>query len=192
MRPRKAMLVATSAIVAFALTSGAPNAWTGAAPSDDHARKRAKSSLLVASPARGFRDAPIRSYSGPEARSASASLAATIPLPDGGNFNGIRFELVEGDLTDLDLDHVLQYNAACQWQRALTDRREVETARLIAHDVPAWSTFRGNERGALMRAALQDHDAGGGSVLAAVLADCAASHERETAYARSLGVRPSA
>jgi hypothetical protein len=123
-----------------------------------------------------------------DARHASEQLGAAVPEPAGGNFNGIRWEEAGRGLTEADVHAVQEYNAACQWLRALADGRHPGLARDILDDVPAWPTFRAGASGGLWRDALAGFP--GGELAQGVLADCRASHEREVAYAQELGLPP--
>jgi hypothetical protein len=121
-------------------------------------------------------------------RRAAAARADALPLPAGGNFNGVRWEEAGAGLTEADVDAVQQYNAACQWLRALADGRQAAQARAILAAVPRWPAFRGNDLGAMWTRASA---APGGELGRAVLADCRASHDREVSYAASRGLTPS-
>ena len=57
--------------------------------------------------------------------------------------------------------------------------------------VPSWSALRGTQAGAVFAAVAAQAGAGGGDDVAAVLADCDASHVREVEYATRLGLTPS-
>lgn len=63
--------------------------------------------------------------------------AARIPLPEGGNFNGIEWAKTAPQLTVRDIEEILQYNAYCQWLRAQADGRDPHAARVLAY-VPRW------------------------------------------------------
>jgi hypothetical protein len=112
-----------------------------------------------------------------------------VPLPRGGNFNGVRWEEAGAGLSDADLQAVQQYNAACQWLRALSDGRETVVARAILADVPSWPSLRGTDKAQLWAAAMADFPSGPAAT--ALLADCQASHAREVEYAKGLGLAPS-
>jgi hypothetical protein len=125
-----------------------------------------------------------------EARSRSDERMPAVPLPDGGNLNGIRWEEGGGTVHPAELEGVLEYNAACQWLRASRDGREADVARRILADVPAWPALRGTDSGAVWNQVVRELGRGG-EVSAGVLADCDASHEREVAYAAERGRIPS-
>lgn len=154
--------------------------------------KRAQSQALTSERSIGFTE-PGRMYSdGESAQGASPSVAKRLPLPDGGNFNGIRWAAVDGTLSEADVYYVLEFNAGCQWLRAFRDDREKRVARDILQDVPEWRTFRGNDRGELARAAAEELTTGAaGDVARAFLADCDATHEREVRWAVEHGLAPS-
>jgi len=140
--------------------------------------------------ARGPQATPI---GGPaEARAAAARAAQSLPLPQGGNFNGIRWEEAGGTFTDADVAFVTQYNATCQWYRALRDGREVQRAAQIVQEAPSWPAIRDTEPAAGLAAAAREVLAGGFGPAAGALVDqCQAAHEREVAWARQLGLPPS-
>lgn len=125
-----------------------------------------------------------------EARTAADRSAATVPLPDGGNFNGIRFEEADG-LSAADVEGVLEHNAACQWWRALSDARMRGIAARIAADIPSWPSFRGTEQAELAGQVAEQLGGTGGPQADGVLRDCAAMHTREVAYASARGWAPS-
>jgi hypothetical protein len=151
--------------------------------------QRLKSTALRSAPTVGF-DAPGRRFaSGTDARRASEALQAAVPLPRGGSFSGVRFEEAGAGLTDADIQYVQEYNAACQWLRALSDGRDPALAREILGAVPAWPTFRGTTRATLVEGALSSYP--DGEPARALLADCRASHAREVAYAQRIGLTPS-
>lgn len=149
---------------------------------------QAKSRALTAAP---VVTAPGPAYRADQARTVADTLASLIPLPAGGNANGIRWEQIDGTVGDLEIQHVLQYNAACQWWRALRDGRDADVAPAIVADVPRWSALRDTEAGAVAAQVADELAAGGGPVATAVLADCDASHEREVDYGAIQGRVPS-
>jgi hypothetical protein len=182
--------IVAALVVLCAALAGVTSAGAGAEPVSPTAAaegKRAKSRALTAAPAITFRSAGA-SHRPADARAASEPVALGIPLPDGGNFNGVQWERADGLITDADLHHVLQFNAACQWYRALRDGREVDVARQAVGDIPRWSTFRDSDRGEHAARIARD----GGDALRAAVLECDASHQREVSYARELGRPPSA
>ena len=167
----------------------AVGAGVAGAQSPGDAAPQSKSAGLRGAAAIGF-DKPGRVFaSATDARSAAATGAKSMPLPRGGNFNGVRWEEAGAGLTDADVQAVQQYNAACQWLRALSDGREPVVARAILADVPSWPSLRGTDSAQLWAGAMADFPKG--DLATALLADCRASHAREVEYARGLGLSPS-
>jgi hypothetical protein len=126
-----------------------------------------------------------QAYAPGTAREGATVRGAGIPLPAGGNFNGIRWELVAGDIPVAQMDLVLQYNAACQWLRAW--RRGSASALGVLRRAASWTALRGSSIADVAAEASR----GGGEDVTAMLAECNASHTREVAYARQLGLTPS-
>jgi len=127
-----------------------------------------------------------------EAREAAARAQQTLPLPAGGNFNGIRWEEAGGVFTDADVAFVTQYNATCQWYRALKDGREAERAARIVQEAPGWPALRDTEPAAALVAAAHEVLTGGfGPAAGALLEQCLAAHIREVAWAEQMGLAPS-
>ncbi len=125
------------------------------------------------------------------ARVAASGRAAAVPLPAGGTFDGVRWELGGDGVAQSDIDGVLQYNAACQWLRAWRDGREGALPLQVLQAVPGWPAMRGTESGELLARVAAEAAAGGGETVSAVLVDCDASHAREVQYAAQLGLTPS-
>jgi hypothetical protein len=174
---------------AAGLAAVAVSAGVAGAQTTGDATPQAKSAALRMAPAVAF-DKPGRVFaSGAQARSAAAIAADSVPLPRGGNFNGVRWEEAGAGLTDVDVQAVQQYNAACQWLRALGDGRDSIVARAILADVPSWPSLRGSDRAQLWADAMAGFP--DGEPATAMLADCRASHAREVEYARRLGLPPS-
>ena len=146
---------------------------------------------LVAAVALGAQASRDRggAVSGGSARAAAAERAVAVPLPAGGTFHGIRWELA-GALTHADIDGVLQYNAACQWLRAWRDGRERARAVSVLQAVPGWSATRGTESAEVLSRVAAEVRARGGQTATAMLADCDASHAREVEYAARMGLTP--
>ena len=146
--------------------------------------------------ARALVSARVVDRSGPVFAAATARVAATgraagVPLPLGGTFDGVRWELGGDGVAQSDIDGVLQYNAACQWLRAWRDGREGALALQVLQAVPGWPAMRGTESGEVLGRVAAEAAAGGGETATAVLADCDASHAREVQYAAQLGLSPS-
>jgi hypothetical protein len=99
----------------------------------------------------------------------------TIPLPRGGNFNGIQWRNAPRPLTPGTVEQILEYNARCQWLRAEAGQREPEAAQ-VARLADRWPALR---------------ELPPASELAGLLASCYASHRREVEHARSLALTPS-
>jgi hypothetical protein len=133
--------------------------------------------------------APARRFDGASARPAAALRGLGIPLPAGGTFNGVRWEQ-GGAVTAAQMDGVLEYNAMCQWLRAWRDRREPGLAAQILQTVPAWPALRGSEAATTLTRVAAQVRSGHGPAARAVLRDCDASHRREVAYAKELGLPP--
>lgn len=132
--------------------------------------------------------APVGSELGAaQAAALAAELATRVPLPAGGNFNGIRWAELDGTIGASLVQTVVEYNAACQWYRALRDGRQVAEARRVIADVPGWQATRGRETGALAAAVAADVAAGGGEALTGVLRQCDDAHRREVEYAAADG-----
>jgi len=126
-----------------------------------------------------------QTYTPYSARAAVATRGAGIPLPAGGNFNGIRWELLQGEIPAQRVDALMQYNAACQWLRAW--RRGSGNALRVLRGAASWTALRGSPIAAVAAQASR----GKGDDLETMLAQCDASHTREVAYAKQLGLTPS-
>jgi hypothetical protein len=189
-RLRIALAVAAAAVagggtLALAVSSGADV--PGALPSTPAAVTSAEA----------LTRAPAADHTAPDAvpaadaRAEAALRGLGVPLPAGGTFNGVRWELAVGDIGTSELDGVLEYNAACQWLRAWRDGREAAVAVSVLATAPEWPAMRGTESGAVLAKLAAETAAGGGETATAVLRDCDAGHAREVEYARSLGLPPS-
>lgn len=142
------------------------------------------SGQLVAAPDLPKNDAELE---GGQAAARAREVATRIPLPAGGDFDGIRWAELDGTIRVAQVEEVVQYNAACQWYRALRDGRDVADARRVIADIPGWQALRGHATGELAAAVAADVAAGGGEALTGVLRQCDEAHEREVAYARAGG-----
>ncbi|HEX8082657.1 MAG TPA: hypothetical protein VF529_00095 [Solirubrobacteraceae bacterium] len=177
LRPLLAALAA--AAVAICGVLGATGAFAGE-PS-----KREKSAQLARAAPVDVADNSTYFATPAEARSAAATLAAGIPLPAGGNFNGIHWEDIPDGISEGSLLDVLHHNAWCQWTRALAEGREADTARAVLADFESWPTIRGGVE------ASHAHDvAEGGEAFDAQLAACRGTHTRQVAYAKRKGLVP--
>jgi hypothetical protein len=125
------------------------------------------------------------------ARVIADDLAAAIPLPAGGTFSGVRWEEAGGLFSRAEITGVLQYNAACQWLRAWRDGRDKATAGQVLGYAPTWSAWRFADGADALARVAADVRAGGGQAATAMVRDCDAAHERETAYAAARGLPPS-
>jgi hypothetical protein len=126
-------------------------------------------------------------FDGASARSEAALRGLGIPLPAGGTFNGVRWEQ-GGPVTAAQMDGVLEYNAMCQWLRAWRDGRQPALAAHVLQTVPQWPALRSTP---VARTLARVTAGGRGRLARAVLAGCDASHRREVAYAKELGLTPS-
>ena len=124
---------------------------------------------------------------GSQGAALAADLATRVPLPAGGNFNGIQWSELDGTIGTAVVHEVVEYNAACQWYRALRDGREVADARRVIADAPKWQGLRGHATGELAAGAAADVAGGGGDVLTGVLHQCDDAHRQEIAYAATHG-----
>jgi hypothetical protein len=183
-------LIIAGAALTIATTAIAASAPAGPSGPDYAAQKLERSTALT------MEDAPDRSAeatplaAGREARAASDARAARVPLPDGGSFNGIRWESGEGVVHPAELEGVLEYNAACQWLRAYHDGRESAVAARVLADVPNWPALRGTDSGAYWEQAARELG-GGGEITAGLQRECDESHVRESQHAASIGRLPS-
>jgi len=133
---------------------------------------------------------PGRLLAQEQAQQEAAVLAGTtIPLPQGGNFNGIRWEDLPDPMPENSLINMLQHNAACQWYLALRDGRELESARQIARDLPNWSALRstGDQDPAVQAA--RNFATGQGTDDHA-LQICRDTRQRQISYATAHGLIP--
>jgi hypothetical protein len=131
--------------------------------------------------------APGARYDGSSARFQAALRGLGVPLPAGGTFNGVRWEQ-GGPVTAAQMDGVLEYNAMCQWLRAWRDGRAPGLAAHVLQTVPQWPALRGTP---VARTLAGPAGTPHGRLARAVLAGCDASHRREVAYAKELGLTPS-
>jgi hypothetical protein len=178
---RMVVVLATAGLAAAGLTAAA----TGAPPSGGSAAGQS-AALIGAAPS----DRAL-AYPAAQARAAANVRGAAVPLPAGGTFNGVRWELAGGDVAAGTLDGVLQYNAACQWLRAWRDGRDAALAVRVLQQIPSWTVFRGTESGDYVAQVSAEAGRGGGELTTQMLAECDASHAREVAYAIELGLTPS-
>jgi hypothetical protein len=107
-----------------------------------------------------------------------------IPLPAGGNFNGIRWT-TQPRLSTAQIEQILEYNALCQWLRARRDGRERRTAGRVLASAPGWPAIRAQP--GTVAAVVARTDA---RLLRGAIDDCDRSHAREVAFARSRRLAP--
>lgn len=109
------------------------------------------------------------------ARRFASKRQRSIPLPDGGNFNGIRWRNAPDPLTPGAAEQTLEYNARCQWMRAAAEQRTDE-AQVVVRMADKWPALRSLPPAGAM---------------ASLLASCYASHAREVRHATRLQLVPS-
>jgi hypothetical protein len=111
------------------------------------------------------------------ARAMARERARAIPLPAGGNFNGVQWPSApDPAATPAELEQVLQHNARCQWMRAQAAGRQPAVAEQVLAASARWPAFA--REGAVTKSDL--------------LLMCVASHREEVAYAEARGFVPSA
>jgi hypothetical protein len=99
------------------------------------------------------------------ARELSEKRLRVIPLPPGGNFNGVRWEQARGPIAAAQVEAVLEYNAMCQWVRAQREGRTPETAEAVLALAFRWPQLQGM------------------AVTPDTVVDCYKSHDREIRFA---------
>lgn len=144
------------------------------------------STTLTARPALKLTDTSWVASSEDEARRVAAELAVNIPVPKGGNFNGVYWENAVG-MPRGQIESVLQYNAMCQWVRALADGRQADSARRILGVVPQWPNFGEPSETRARVIGL----AGNGPMYWDRVEECRNSATLEAAHAREAGLLPS-
>jgi hypothetical protein len=165
-----------------AAASAKPVAFTAAEAHSAQARSKrlAVAAAVALGPEGGYFDG------GADARAEGVRAGRAIPLPPGGNFNGIQWDAVEG-LSGRDIAFTLQYNAACQWLRAYADGRARDLASAVLAEVPSWSSIQPTESAAVWAARTHAVRAGETSDME----ECLASAAQERAYAVSRGLEAS-
>lgn len=171
------MLVGAVVVVGAAATAGRSGHGEAAAAEDVAVLL---SGQLVAMPDPPEADVELE---GPDAAARAREVATRVPLPAGGTLRGIRWTELDGSIRPAQVEEIVQYNAACQWYRALRDGREGGRAAQIIADIPGWPALRGHATGELAAAVAADVAAGGGQAFTGVLRQCDEAHEREIAYA---------
>ena len=172
--------LAGATLLALALTAG-PRPAQGAGTAAG-----VRSAQLADQP--GVDRASTVRYTAPEARAQAARRAAELPLPEGGNLNGIQWEAAGGTFSVSEVEGVVEHNVFCQWMRAADGPRRAEALEVLA-GVPDWPAMRDGD--GVVGRAVAEARAGGGETQAGVLADCVRSFEREAAYAAKRGLTPS-
>lgn len=103
----------------------------------------AKASNLTTAPTPGTQ-AIDRTYgSGEPAERRAEQLASQVPLPPGEAFDDIQWD--NGDLAEVEVQGLLEANAACKWWMANADAPTEDTARIVAA-IPDWPTMRTGDR----------------------------------------------
>lgn len=176
-RVRRGRRGATAAAFILAVTVASAGAATQWFDRPDEAHRLARSSLPV----------DTTMHSGAALRQRATELAPSVPLPTGGNFNGVQWETI-GNATDQQIARIQQYNAACQWLRAAADGREPDVTTAVLGAASEWPALRTLDESFNIKQALTT---GRDRVTPQnALTECRASHEREIAYARSRGLAP--
>lgn len=129
-------------------------------------------------------------WNGPALVARAELLGQAVPLPAGGNFNGIRWKDMQ-DAGDQDIQFLLQVNAACQWLRAAADQRDAAASSQILREIPQWPALRDGELGDAFRSAFAQA-ASPGTADSAQLQQCREAQQRQVAYATVHGAPPPA
>lgn len=79
---------------------------------------------------------------GEDAKAAARTAMSDYPLPEGGSFNGIRWDEIDGGITLAEIKAHLQFNAACQWWRALANEEQTQATVEVVRAIPDWPMFR--------------------------------------------------
>jgi hypothetical protein len=125
-------------------------------------------------------------------RTSAQQVAAAVPLPAGGNVNGIRWEELLRAIGQAEIAFIVRFNAACQWYRAAAEKRQSAQAASVIRAIPTWPGFAGTDAGRMASEVGEAILDGRSTELArAALAECRRSHDREVQYARSRGLVPS-
>ncbi len=85
-----------------------------------------------------------------------------MPLPSGGNFNGIQWGVDDGTWAQTGAEGMLEYNSACQWLRAWRDGRDADLALKVLSTAAGWPALRGTDSGELLTRVAAEASAGGG------------------------------
>lgn len=114
------------------------------------------------------------SFSPKQARRLASRRQRLIALPSGGNFAGIRWGNAPRPINPALIEQVIEYNARCQWMRALAEGRQVAESAEIVRLSARWPALRS-----------------AAATSSTALAECYATHRREVAFALSRHRRPS-
>ena len=175
--------LAASAVAGVAIAAAAGSA-APARPGDAQAGAQA----LAAEPAP---QGSGEELSGPDARRFTVQRGPAVPLPSGGNFNGIQWGVDDGTWAQTGAEGMLEYNSACQWLRAWRDGRDADLALKVLSTAAGWPALRGSDSGQLLTRVAAEARSGGGRTTTLMLADCDQSHAREVVTAARLGLTPS-
>ncbi|MEH3053823.1 MAG: hypothetical protein PGN13_07410 [Patulibacter minatonensis] len=108
----------------------------------------------------GHIDAPVgagaANRSG-SARARAAKVSGQVPLPKGESFDDIQWE--NGELSDADIQGLLEFNAACKWWLADADGTSKDAPVVVAQ-IPSWPTMREGQRHEIAAAMVPGGDAG--------------------------------
>ncbi len=149
-------------LVAAAVAVGA----AGVTPATAADRPAADQAVELTEAALPVRAASVVHQPGKEAAGRAAQLAGQVPLPPGEAFDDIHWD--NGTLSDLDIQALLEMNAACKWWIANVDRPTDETAKVVAA-IPQWPTLREGDRAELAAAMAEPERS---ELASATLASC--------------------
>lgn len=107
--------------------------------------KEQRAALLVTAPTVPV-DPSLGYFSDPAAAKArAAQLAKDVPTPnDRGGIAAVRWERIDGGVSEGDIVFMVQFNAACDWLKQFTGGVHDEQTRYILEQIPSWPPFRGN------------------------------------------------
>ena len=184
------LIVAIVAVIALAGVSLRSTSASADAPDRADQARLAQSAALANAPAVD-QSASEPQFLASDARGFAASVAKNVPLPSGGTLDGIQWGAVDGTVGAAEVQRVVQYNAACQWLRALRDGRDPDSARSIASELSRWSALRAADSAPMLARAAAAAGGSADAVGERVIVDCDASHLREIRYASDQGLTPS-
>lgn len=128
------------------------------------------------------------------ARRAAIDIGRDIPLPTGGNFDGIHWSTVDDGIGiwASEVQELLEANASCQWYRAFSEGRDPKVASTVVQAIPQWPALR--------RAMIQESaskiakevasDSSDRPELASKTAECDRVHKDEIGAAQARGLTP--